>query len=538
MASFVEKKLKEHSIDPPSGKKMKKTKKSQIKKFEKTYTIPVAYIGLVDIEKYDEYHGTSNDTHEERYSYRGGMDFKTSVGTGHVGVYMDVRISRDYRNYRMESKYFEMRERFDLNPSDVEAETYLQNAELRNENMGDGAYQSVTVSGGLRYELNTEKGHRDIYSRDSPRTQSVEDFLDWVTTKSNEAWGEVTIAVSDLEMELEEFRQAEESLPSTFTVSTAMGDIQFTVSEYYDRGYTPTNYPSMTEDNINLKVSCSIVPVVDYDADWGSDVYATNSSIRNRSITPASYEVRCKGTITDNNTQVEPSRREMEHGDSWTRDFGHQGALQLEDAKQILVQNIDELVEEWNAYRASARNYVEVRNGPGYRRTTENTESWDYNFGDTEEDLRYDRWQDREMEDRIRSELYELATRNTHSEYHVRVDTPNGMYSRTRGTDEYSIDYEVTPQGEFAEQLKNGTMTPEEFKQRTLSIFTDSLVMSNYEILEIEPLSYYGSNGGFTVRLTVKPTVAKSKDLRKSVRKSFLNMRKHFGKTEKAEKEE
>lgn len=106
------------------------------------------------------------------------------------------------------------------------------------------------------------------------------------------------------------------------------------------------------------------------------------------------YEVYVWGAIRDDNTDVSTSRNHS-NPDRWVRNFVNQGAETLDGAIAIVEANIRELYQEFTDYLNSERNYVQVSHGRGAR-TTENANEWNYNFGDTYDDIYYLDWQNKE----------------------------------------------------------------------------------------------------------------------------------------------
>ena len=495
-------------------------KKSKIKKFENTYTVPISYVGLLELTKTGEWNGTTNDTHAESYDYSGTLSFNTAVGECLATVWMTVRISREERYSRSwafsgtSDEDREMERRAEADPNDIEAQTYMQNYGLREENQGD-SFQKVTVSGSIRYSMIVLNENKSLYNNKSPELASVDDFLDWVESQSTVAWGDVTIAVEDLRAEVADYQSMEEMLPSLIHLDTAIGGVDLEVGRIGaigEYGYTPKNGIYKIDDGVKLTIECGIA-VIESDDErngWYDRDYASARQINSRSFTPYSYQVYCSGEIIDENTQVSDVLRNPEY-DSWTRGFGYEGALELEDAKQTLVQNINELAEEFNAYVASNRNYVEQRNGVGHARTTVNTEDWTYNFGDTEEDIAYDRYQSREYEDRIEREIREIVNMD-YSMYSGPLSLSyDGIVNNKDGT--FTLNgYVQKTVGSYTdsalrEDVENNY---DDYKNRVIDAFKTNLTMNGYEII-----SFDFNGTGFTA--VIRPTVAKSKKMKKSI---------------------
>ena len=512
MASFVEKKLAEHGIDARTGKKTK-TEKSKVKKYDSTYRVPLAYVGLLEMnEDPRESNGDFNKT------YRGKMGFQTDVGQGTVRTSMYIRGDKDAPYSDYDPKAEEMYNRFKTDPTDVEAETYYQNYKLREENAKD--FLSISVSGFLTYEIETPKGKRTPYEAKSPSFRSVEDYLAWVESSSQDAWSDVTIAVNDLRGELAEFAQGEATLPSDIVIDTgtALGTVKLEIDSAI-RSYDTDQYindpgylagKSMTEQNVTVEILCGILPIQNPDAqgfgrgggrtaDWTSDV-------KNRTFVPSSYQVVCIGTIVDENTQIS-ARRNNPKQETWVRDFGYQGALALDDAKQILVQNIQEVMQEWNEYVASERVYEEHGHGVGYARTTDQMSPWDYNFGDTLDDANYDEYQSRELLERIRRDINNV--------------TGEGVRVEAKGDGTYAVTVDL---GAGYGVRSNADFDDEQYLQQAIDAFQTTLQSNGYEVMSYSAQSSYGSVRYF--EFIVKPVVAKAMKMKKSISKKFEMLKK------------
>lgn len=146
---------------------------------------------------------------------------------------------------------------------------------------------------------------------------------------------------------------------------------------------------------INLLVSVTLraIPVID------GELYHTEfAGIRyelSHDSEVGGYSVAVYGRITDGNTQTSEWLRNPRRT-FWVREFGNQGAVSLDGAKAIAEANIREVYQEFMDYVNSERNYVTQSNGRGHARTTINTNEWNYNFGDTYEDMNYLEWQESE----------------------------------------------------------------------------------------------------------------------------------------------
>ena len=145
--------------------------------------------------------------------------------------------------------------------------------------------------------------------------------------------------------------------------------------------------------NLNVSVVFRAIPVID------GELYHTEFSGLRYEVSHDSevggYSVDVYGRITDGNTQVSEELRNPRRT-SWVREFEDQGAVTLDGAKAIAEANIREVYQEFMDYVNSERNYVTQSNGRGYARTTINTNGWNYNFGDSWDDIDYLEWQESE----------------------------------------------------------------------------------------------------------------------------------------------
>ena len=490
-------------------------KKSKMKKYEDVYRVPIAYVGLL------EYTLNKDRGDFDKY-YKGKITVDTPVGE--CVVYSNMFIQgREGGDSSRRSDYEtaqQMYGRMVSDPNDVEAQTWYQNYLLREENMSD--ILSIKVNGGLSYEITTPKGVKGVYEKQSPSFPSVEDYLSWVESESQTAWGEVNIFVSDMQLELQEYNSMESALPSKIEIPTELGTLSLSIGHSYS-GYS--GEVSGSEDGILVTISVNFVPQDETGSMWRSD-------IENRSSTPLSYRVKTVGTIIDTNTQLNTGHDIRR--DSWERIFDGQGALSMEDAKDIVVSNANEIITEWKDYVASARNYVTEGNGRGRQRTTRNTEDWDYNFGDTWDDVNYEEWQDKEYEERVQSDLRDIVDRDY--SWAGPIYLTDGIKVMGDGTFRISGKVSRNVESYDPQELKEYvTDNREDYNKQALDAFVQSLTVSGYEVVSVDAqditdVQGYGSNAtqypAIKFTIIVRPTLRKSDKMKKSIKASFDRMMK------------
>lgn len=514
-SAFALKKLEKAGVISTSG-----LKKYKIKKYENTYFVPIAYVGLLSLEKYD------NETYGGG-RYRGDIDFDTAIGKATVDVYMHIHVDRERAGSGWwDETTSEMYNR-SSNPDDIEAQTYMQNYKLREENSRN--IQHVTVDGYVTFSVKTDIGTKEAYRASAPDFASVEEFLDWAEGKASEGYGELTILVRDMAETVAEYNRMGEYLPDAIDIDTPIGAIH--MKEYY--GDYSGDISTVNAENIKLDFSARISPRHNTDEEYDAFLI---SEIRNRSTVPESYEVYCKGTISDYNTNVNQNIGTNDK-DKWVRrfggegDYGHQGALTLEDAKAIVIANAQECYDEFQAFSESNRNYIEQRNGRGHQRTTVNTEPWDYNFGDTWDDMYYDEFQNKELSDRIEDDVKNILEEdaswirvrgNGDGTYHLEGSIDKLYFAKLFSTSSPSEikTYILDNPQEYIDQIKDAIITM--LRSNGYDVSDVELSVSSDKAIEDYPTVYFNMN--------VRPTVAKSDKMKKSIRKTFMNIVKSFKK--------
>ena len=261
-----------------------------------------------------------------------------------------------------------------------------ETVDMWNENT-EGITQ-IVCWGSIRYSIADYRNNdnaRTLYESELKDYSSVEDLLDAITKESDVAWGEVTIALEDFQDARDVYNSMESYYPDTVTLNAPNGEqIELEKGSEGFWSYDDTSYyrdKLFSEENINMAFDIEISAVDDEKRRYYES--------RDRSKVPLYYKVNVVGKITDKNTQTSASRSSY-RPDEWERAFTGEGAETLEGAIAIAESNIAEVYQEWQDYIASNRNYVETANGRGYQHTTVNTEPWDYNYGDTYEDERYE----------------------------------------------------------------------------------------------------------------------------------------------------
>ena len=368
-------------------------KARSIRKFQDTYYVGLAYVGLAELSFIDEENGHSSEYDRVRRRYKGFASKDTPIGTVNATVWLRIEtfvMNEDYGRYRAD--------RAEWHPEDYPEIENKGNISLWSENMA--GMTEVNVEGEIKYWYQDRNGNSQTLYEKEEEGYAVEDVLDALTKDSEEAWGEVTIAIGDIQEANAQYEQQAVQYPSTITVSAPEGPITLEMKKYgntpYEGNWTASQL--YEEEGIECSFNIGIYAIVideegNYtDESWdfrnGKSFYQVD---RNSNV--EYYAVRVEGTIVDTNTQVEYNRGMNARADAWSRVFDREGAETLEGAIAIAESNIAEVYQEFKDYVASQRNYVLEHNGTGYRNTTVNTEPWDYNYGDSWEDSHYEEWQ-------------------------------------------------------------------------------------------------------------------------------------------------
>ena len=372
-------------------------KARSIKKFQDTYYVGLAYVGLAELTlSNDEPDWQGGGKRIHKRSWEANLSAETPYG-----VDVDVYVNIDSNQSTWDSPERAVNDF----PSSVRNEFgyYTNLNEVQRENMVGVTENEFTFD--LWYSISdaTKQGRsKDCFKKmEVGPYYSMEDCLDAISQLSEEAWGNVTIALKDYQEKYSEYMSGEANYPDTISLQLPTGDtLVLDKKDNYDR-FHEGNWSGkwiFADDNANIKAvtEVTIQAVVMDDGrytDSSADDFMNRYYSADRGKTPEYYAVRVSGRIFDNNTQTESSRSFNDNPDSWVRLFEGEGADTLEGAIAIAESNISEVYQEFKAFVESERNYETVGHGQGYRRTTENTEPWEYNFGDTYDDVAYDKWQ-------------------------------------------------------------------------------------------------------------------------------------------------
>lgn len=357
-------------------------KKRAIKKFADSYRVGIAYMGLAELKLNDStsYKRTSSDYDEYVYNYKG---FIKSVDSPYdLQVYVDLDVRQ--KHYKRDGAWALGIHSYDYSKEEYDVLAHNIDGLVSNE------FEATIY---YNYTDETLGEFRTLYSHSVGIYYSIEDVLDAISTESEIAWGEVTIRLREYAEELVHHRSTSNYFPDTIQLSVPENTLVLGKRKE-GNWYGVCSY---SKDGIKLEVYANI-NAIPYDEDGelyhgmrlGSRYYSVS---RDESI--GGYHVEVIGRFIDENTQVSDILRNPE-SDMWRRDFENQGAETLDGAKAIAEANIREVYQEFIDYVNSERNYVTQSNGRGYARTTENTNPWNYNFGDTYEDIGYLEWQDKE----------------------------------------------------------------------------------------------------------------------------------------------
>ena len=360
-------------------------KKRAIKKFADSYRVGIAYIGLAELKLDDNYVNSHSYYKSHVYEYVGWAKTK-DMAYGEISARVELKIvqkhyskegARDLGIYPPESWHNYTQEQYEVWTHNIEGM-------ISNEFSAKIYYSHYN-------EMSGE--YKTIYVHNVGTYYSIEDVLNAISTESEVAWGEVAIKLREYAEELVHHRSTSNYFPDTIQLSVPENTLVLGKQKegnWFGRC-------SYFKDGIRLYVFARI-NAIPYDEDgelyhsWdlGERYYSVS---RDESI--GGYHVDVRGNIVDENTQVSEILRNPEF-DRWKREFENQGAETLDGAKAIAEANIRELYQEFMDYINSERNYVTQSNGRGYARTTENVNEWNYNFGDTRDDIFYFDWQERE----------------------------------------------------------------------------------------------------------------------------------------------
>lgn len=473
--AFAIKKLKQAGYGEPMRKG--KAKKGRIRKYEDTYYIPIAYVGLMEMNSQgSRSSGYGGGNAYQKTKYVGQQSKDSALGRIEVRASIEIETAirnseewYDYDDYQMPEDY------------GMSEETWRENRKLRGENMRD--MTSVEMEWLLTYSLpDAPNGDTSIF-RAKGGCYSIEDAIDAIAQKSEEAWGEVTIWLSDKESEFGEFEDMAQYYPDKLNLDIPA---DLTISDN-STAFEGKVYRLDRDSDIAMNVEWVVKPVTDEEGGY-YDRNASHSQIRDRSIVPKGYDVYVKGRLTDYNEQTSWNISSGGEPGNWVRDFGYQGAQTIAEVEQIISQNIQEVYEEFQAYIQSDRKYETVGHGTGHRRTTENTDPWNYNFGDNYEDIRYEEFMEQSVAHQIKNEIEDKV-----------------------GRSRYGIGVRDNKDGTFTLRIETMSYADNEIES----------VLQTLDVLGYEVLSSERTNYG--VDVIVLPRVFKSKALRKSVIRAMQN---------------
>lgn len=360
-------------------------KKRAIKKFADSYRVGIAYIGLAELRLKNKHEDTHSYYFRHSYDYEGEVNTK-DMAFGEITAKVTLTVTQ--KHYRKDGA-----RDFDIYPPNRYNDITQEQYDVMSHNIEGLVTNEFSARIYYRHYNEMSGDNETIYIHDVGTYYSIEDVLNAISTESEVAWGEVAIKLREYAEELVHHRSTSNYFPDTIQLSVPENTLVLGKRKE-GNWYGVCSY---SKDGIKLEVYANI-NALPYDEDgelhhdgWlGSGYYSVS---REHSI--GGYHVEVIGRFVDENTQVSDILRNPEF-DGWKREFENQGAETLDGAKAIAEANIREVYQEFIDFVNSERNYVSQSNGRGYARTTENTNPWNYNFGDTYEDINYLEWQERE----------------------------------------------------------------------------------------------------------------------------------------------
>lgn len=362
-----------------------------IRKYQETYYVPMAWIGIIELRQTSvnrgnsDPRGISNDT---TYTFNGfERDIPTKLGNVTVSITMYVKqvyggefireAGREALRYLKENGMI---------PKDMYIDTIEEIPEYRElfeqyrdnmiENMKSGVME-VCVDGGFTY---TVPATGKNISWEGYEYRSVEEFIDAVTQASEEKMNEFSQLFDD-EMERYNAKIAEKEAlnrvaPETIRIDFGGDSFEiyrhdsarggFTWYSPYSEGY------NVSEEGVSFSSSVRINEEVD---DSAGGYREGVGNVR--------YHVYVYNAIIDNNTRIggqwEPNTMDAE---GWERNFEAETGS-LDDAIATASNFVRETYDEWKAYVQSARDYQERSRGRGLKRETVNANEWIYYDSDS-----------------------------------------------------------------------------------------------------------------------------------------------------------
>ena len=376
-------------------------KAHSIRKFQDTYRVGLAYVGLLELDM------NNNETRENKKVWSGS----TTVDLQYTTVLVSIDVIGKIVNYNeayIDNQYHRSREGYYYNTNDWDDHTEYTPEQIDVWRNNMSGITTCTFGYEVVYRVLRSDGSNSfetVYASESGLGySSIEDCLDAIAQESETAWGDVTVYLNDNAQAYQKYHMTEAQYPDTVSLMLPSGEsLELRLSDSYGTRRNGNWYGEkrFSEDNVIADVKVRIRAVVSNEdgfSDEGEDfTNYVNSYSADRSGNLEYYAVDVTGRIIDNNTQIVADRSSYERSEAWDRTFSGQGAQTLDGAVAIAESNIAEVYQEWVEFVNSARNYKSVGHGQGYRRTTENTEPWDYNFGDSAEDYEYEKWQEHDI---------------------------------------------------------------------------------------------------------------------------------------------
>lgn len=368
-----------------------KRKGTPIRKYQETYYVPMAWIGIIELRQTDVYanqtdpKGINNDT---TYTFKGyEANIPTKLGDVTVNITMQVR--QKYGGEYLDEAGRETMQYLKENgmiPQDADIvsihntpyeEIFDQYRGNMIENMRYGVME-VEVGGGFTYSV-PATGKK--VSWEGHEYRSVEDFIDAVTQASEEKMNQFSQLFDD-EMERYNAEMAEKEAlnrfaPETIRIDFGAGSFEIKRYEGYGSGYSWQSPYSegfrVSEEGISFSSSVRIKEEVDETAGGYREGVG---NIR--------YLVFVYNGIIDNNTNINYNKWQPNAMDAegWERNFEAQTGS-LDDAIATASNFVRETYDEWKAYVQSVRDYQERSRGRGLKRETVNANEWVYYDSDS-----------------------------------------------------------------------------------------------------------------------------------------------------------
>lgn len=357
-----------------------------IRKYQETYYVPMAWIGIIEMRQTDVYanqtdsKGLHNDT---TYTFNGyEANIPTKLGDVTVNITMQVR--QKYGGEYLDEAGREAMQYLKDNgmiPKDADIvsihntpyeEIFEQYRDNMIENMRYGVME-VRVDGNFEYRV-PATGKK--ISWEGHEYRSVEEFIDAVTQASEEKMNQFSQLFDD-EMERYNAEIAEKEAlnrvaPEYIRVDFGAGSINLERTEHYKHFYYWIGTGIVENDNIQLY---SYVQIREEFDETASGYREGAGNLR--------YLVQVTNTISDNNTKVGDTYRPNDlYADSWEREFTAQTG-NLDDAIATATNFVRESYDEFRAYVQSVRDYQERSRGRGLKRETINANEWVYYDSDS-----------------------------------------------------------------------------------------------------------------------------------------------------------